>query len=889
MNAARLFCLIGVFLVSLLSTAFSQPLPPPDHVLAKLRLVNDRFMAAWPEPERDIVTDRARPSNIWTRSTYFESLMALHAIAPEERYYRYAVRWAEGHRWNLAYGSTTNRNADDQCCGQTYLALYAIDPRPERIANIKTAMDNMVNSTKVDDWWWIDALHMAMPVFARLSTITNDPRYLEKMHALYWHTKTVHGGNGLYNPVEHLWWRDADFDPPYAEPNGAHCYWSRGNGWVFAALVRVLDVLPADSPHRAEYLKTFQEMAAALLPLQRADGFWNASLTDPGNYGGRELTGTGFFTYGMAWGINQGLLPRATYLPAVAKAWRGLSEHAVHPGGKLGYVQGTGKQPSDGQPVTYDSEPNFDDFGTGAFLLAGTEVYKLTSAPSITGIEVFVSTDSEQTGEHTRRRIEVLRFEARVQGTGLAAAFANAAPRVIAPDGAEFPLTLDPPSGDYVYAREATFAESPSRMLPNGSYAIKIGSQTVGGIRLGTGIELFAAPLLRMNTATWGAADPARPVILTAAPEAGRPLSLTLSGPGFAGETASTGGPVSLTVPAYSLQPGETYQVTMLTEGLSYSSTANLGALGSQVPVVAGYRGTTRSSLQARTASHSQEKLLNISSRGFVPVGGDLSAGFVVSAGGPKMLLVRGVGPSLQTFGVANALANPFLRIVSADRTRTWQNDDWQSSAQYAVASPAGATVLQAGYSNARDAATAAREAGAFPLSARSRDAVLVVVLPPGNYTAQLTGAGNTAGSALVEVYELPTTQANPRLTNLSTRGMVSAAEPITAGFVITGGTKNVLVRAIGPSLTLFGVPAADTLRSPRMSILDASGAPVGNVGPANGDLRARVGAFPLPAGGLDAEAAVTLAPGAYTVQVSGTNGSTGMVLVELYVEPPGS
>jgi unsaturated rhamnogalacturonyl hydrolase len=371
------------------TAAPAQDLPAPDAILATLRRVNDRFLAAYPDPGADLITDRARPSNIWTRATYFEGLMALHRVAPETRYVDYAVRWAASHQWDLAYGAADVRHADNQCCGQTYLDLYALDPQPERIAKIKAAIDSMVAGTKQDDWWWIDAIQMAMPVFARLGVLTGDARYFEKMHALFRHTMTVQGGRGLYNPAEKLWWRDADFDPPYQEPNGANCYWSRGNGWVFAGLARVLDVLPADATHRAEYVQIFQDMAAALVPLQRIDGYWNASLKDPDNYGGRELTGTAFFAYGMAWGIRQGFLPRAEYLPVVARAWRGLTGFAVRPDGSLGYVQGTGKQPSDGQPVTFDSVPNFDDFGTGAFLLAGTEVHRLSSVPAIDYIGIF--------------------------------------------------------------------------------------------------------------------------------------------------------------------------------------------------------------------------------------------------------------------------------------------------------------------------------------------------------------------------------------------------------------------------------------------------------------------------------------------------------------------
>ena len=150
-----------------------------------------------------------------------------------------------------------------------------------------------------------------------------------------------------------------------------------GAGWVYAALVRVLDEIPANEVHRQDYINDFLTMSKAIKACQREDGFWNVSLHDPNHFGGKELTGTSLFVYGMAWGIRNGLLDRDEYLPIVLKAWNAMVKDAVHPDGFLGYVQGTGKEPKDGQPVTYDSKPDFDDFGTGCFLLAGSEIYKL--------------------------------------------------------------------------------------------------------------------------------------------------------------------------------------------------------------------------------------------------------------------------------------------------------------------------------------------------------------------------------------------------------------------------------------------------------------------------------------------------------------------------------
>ena len=134
-----------------------------------------------------------------------------------------------------------------------------------------------------------------------------------------------------------------------------------------------------DALHRDQYIDDFKKMAVALAKVQRSDGFWNVSLHDPGNYGGKETTGTAMFVYGMAWGIRKGYLESNEYMPVITKAWNGLLKHSVHKNGFLGYVQGTGKEPKDGQPVSKKSVPNFEDFGLGAFLLAGSEVYRLTS------------------------------------------------------------------------------------------------------------------------------------------------------------------------------------------------------------------------------------------------------------------------------------------------------------------------------------------------------------------------------------------------------------------------------------------------------------------------------------------------------------------------------
>ena len=346
-----------------------------EKVLEQMTQSNDYLMKRWPDPGVNVITNKERPSNLWTRGTYYTGLMALYSIDPRDEYYEYAVNWGEAHEWHMRDG--INRNANTHCAGQTYIELYNIDPKPERIAKIREAIEMMVDSEKKDDWWWIDALYMAMPTFTKLGLVEEDEKYFQKMYDLYLFTKESHGGDGLYNEADGLWWRDENFKPPYKTPGGKDCYWSRGNGWVFAALARVLDIIPEDAIGYEDYKATYLKMAEALVSKQRKDGFWNVSLDDPEDFGGKESSGTSFFVYGMAWGINNGLLPKKEYISAVSNGWQALIKEAVHQDGSIGYAQATGDKPSDGQPVTYDSKPDFEDYTIGAFLLAGSEVYHL--------------------------------------------------------------------------------------------------------------------------------------------------------------------------------------------------------------------------------------------------------------------------------------------------------------------------------------------------------------------------------------------------------------------------------------------------------------------------------------------------------------------------------
>ena len=369
------------------STALDYP--DAQSVIDAMVLANAWFMNRHPDPGARAPGNRT--SNLWTRGVYYEGLMALYELVPDTSYYDYAVEWGNDNNWSLR-NLKRPFHADPQCAGQTYIDLYNLDGQsnPKWIAAIQSSIDEMVASEVVNSWTWIDAIQMAMPVFARLGVLHGDTAYFEKMWALYSHTRNTEGG-GLFNQAVGLWWRDADYSPGdtyIRSPNDIDIYWSRGNGWVIAGLARTLELLPSSSANRAQYVADLQAMASALAQVQREDGFWNPSLHDPihcaakdlAEEDGPETSGTALFVYGIGWAIRNGLLDEATYGPVVLNGWEGMVNNALHDDGMLGYIQSTAAEPCDpdgARGLGYDWIPNFDDYGVGCFLLAGSEIAKL--------------------------------------------------------------------------------------------------------------------------------------------------------------------------------------------------------------------------------------------------------------------------------------------------------------------------------------------------------------------------------------------------------------------------------------------------------------------------------------------------------------------------------
>jgi unsaturated rhamnogalacturonyl hydrolase len=261
-------------------------------------------------------------------------------------------------------------HADDQAVGQSYLDLYFQDKQPVRMADTKAILDKLI--VRQDDpnkllWWWCDALFMSPPVLLRMYEITHDKKYLDYMDHEWWLTS-----DSLYNKDYHLYFRDNRYFTQ-KQANGKPIFWSRGNGWVMGALVNVLRLMPKDYPSRPKYVAQFKEMAAEIASIQSADGLWRAGLLDPGAYDLPEVSGSAFFTFGIAYGINEKILDRKTYLPVVEKSWKGMLGH-IYADGRLGSIQTIGIDPDKFKPsASYV-------FGVGGFLLAGSEMHRLAEA-----------------------------------------------------------------------------------------------------------------------------------------------------------------------------------------------------------------------------------------------------------------------------------------------------------------------------------------------------------------------------------------------------------------------------------------------------------------------------------------------------------------------------
>ena len=254
----------------------------------------------------------------------------------------------------------------------------------------------------------------------------------------------------------------------------------------------------------------------------------------------------------------------------------------------------------------------------------------------------------------------------------------------------------------------------------------------------------------------------------------------------------------------------------------------------------------------------------NISTRLQVETGDSVGiAGFIVQGTGNKQVLVRALGPSLIALGVAGALANPTLELHDASGQIIATNDNWDQAANIqAWHTSLGLTLPQAS------------------------ESVISMSLAPGAYTAIVRGANGTTGVALVEAYDCDAAAPCAPI-NISTRGIVRTGAAVMIGGFIVQGTipKQLLVRAIGPTLATFGV--SNVLADPQLDLYDSTGAIIFS----NNDWQAQsaqgvadvTATGKAPVDPREAAIVVTLNPGAYTVIVSGAGGAQGNALVEVY------
>lgn len=367
MRTVFMFLLLIVVLSN--STAVSW-LPAKTEVVALIHKANDYWQ------ERNPV----HGNSFWNRAAYHTGNMAAYKATGEKQYYDFSYAWSEVNQWKGArsdnkanwkysYGESNDYVlfGDYQICFQVYADLYNYDPAEFKIARAREVMEYQMSTPNRDYWWWADGLYMVMPVMTRLYKLTKNELYLQKLYEYFTYADSI-----MYDAQEGLYYRDAKYVyPKHTTINGLKDFWARGSGWVFAGFARVLEDLPADDPHRHVFIERYQAMAAALKTAQQPEGYWTRSLLDPQHAPGPETSGTAFYTYGFLWGLNNGIFSWDEYGATVEKAWNYLTQVALQPDGRVGYVQPIGENANPYQTVSATSTA---DFGVGAFLLAMSEM-----------------------------------------------------------------------------------------------------------------------------------------------------------------------------------------------------------------------------------------------------------------------------------------------------------------------------------------------------------------------------------------------------------------------------------------------------------------------------------------------------------------------------------
>ena len=326
-------------------------------------------------------TGETRNPRAWEQAVFWVGMTALADAGAPPRIRDAILAMGRANGWQPG---AKPYFADDHAITQSYLWAAAHGAGPAALAPTRAAFDRVVGQPAVTTlafyvppsgygdtecltrWCWCDALFMAPPALVELSRQTGDPRYRDFALKEFWATTDF-----LFDPVEHLYYRDSRFFER-RDAKQRKQFWSRGNGWVFAGMARIIPLLPKGSADRIRMEGLFRTMATKLAAVQKPDGYWAPSLLAPED-SPPEASGTAFYTYGMAWGVNSGLLPRATYAPVAQRGWAALTR-AIQPDGRLGWVQ----QVSDRPETVAPGDTQY--YGVGAFLLAATQMAVLDRA-----------------------------------------------------------------------------------------------------------------------------------------------------------------------------------------------------------------------------------------------------------------------------------------------------------------------------------------------------------------------------------------------------------------------------------------------------------------------------------------------------------------------------
>lgn len=297
----------------------------------------------------------------WKRGTYYTGLMAFFRASGDSTLLKQAISWSARHGWRT--GTEWIYPANRMTCVQTYLEIYSIYPEEEKIRRAREVMDSRITNTDraADQGWdYVDALYVGTPAYVMMSEATGDTAYAAYGIRMF---RDVY--NDLYDREAHLFYRDSRAKEKSRDGN--NIFWSRGNGWAFASIPRILDHLPEYDPNYSWYLDLFQQMAISLMNCQGEDGFWRTNLAEGKEFPNPESSGTAFFVYGLAWGVNNGYLIPETFDPVIRKGWKALSS-SVADDGKVMWGQKEARKPEVVDP------DDWDEYVSGAFLLAASEM-----------------------------------------------------------------------------------------------------------------------------------------------------------------------------------------------------------------------------------------------------------------------------------------------------------------------------------------------------------------------------------------------------------------------------------------------------------------------------------------------------------------------------------